>query len=213
MTWGELRAEIRTSMEDDAGSGNQWTDAELLGHYRDALNDFGLRFPERAMLEVPIVIGTSSYAVDPLVTEMRLVEVVDALKTLQPLVLKPGTSLVTQARREGYVLSGSAIRLYPVPTAVDTMVLHVNRLYEQPVDATSVVPIPIVAVLAIKYFIRALCVERVEFSDANLSRWAQHRDKGLDRRDNPLTPLRTNLMRLYQEQVTELQKTGHYRLV
>lgn len=212
ITWAALDLDIRRHIDDGGAIGAQsFTPEEMETYRRSALRIFGNEFPRRDLREVPVTAGTSLYPLDDDITDLRVVEMEAALYTLEEIELVPGEQL--DAEREGYMVIGSQLRLYPRPTVPDTMILHVNALWPENVLDAQTVPIPRAAHVAISYLIRMFAAEREEFSDANLSRWATANDKGGSRWDNPLTPVGDKLYKRYREQINLLRGSNNIMLV
>lgn len=132
---------------DDTRHPPQWSDNELFEYLNDAENEAARRArlivdsTTTAICQIPVVIGTSMYALDPRIIFIRRAKL--ASKSL-PLGRKSYRDLDTclpgwdshTGTVQGFItdLETGKIRLYRSPTATDTLLLTVVRLPLQVMD-------------------------------------------------------------------------------
>lgn len=208
-TWGDFTGRIRRALEDQDAVDYQWSDEELLDYYHAYCRALATRVPLDTIVTVPVIAGTSTYALPDTLRQVVLVvyDTGHEESTLAEIELVPNQQL--SRNRRGYTIVGDTLTLFPSPTAAAEMRLHARARYEIPANAEDdahVLSISPEAELAAEYYIRYRAFDRLSGSRAELAQW-ENSEK------NPLVMIADRLYKQYEREIAMLEQEQQSRFI
>jgi len=208
MDWQTLRDNYIRKFINDTSSTPRWSDAELEIYINLAVNDFSTHIPiVKSTTYSPTSSTDDTFSIASDAIEVLYVEH-PAGTFLEPSSTHPAERYGTGGQRYTITedeVGSQTLTLLGTPLTGQSLIVHYGA-YRSAITATSdTVPVSRATTLAMIYFVAMLCHERVATQDSNLSRWADQRDKGGSRQDNPLIPEAERLRQMYLREVNKLK--------
>jgi len=195
--WGEVRAEIRTFLQDE--DERTWTDTELLQYFNWGQEDFATYVPARKAITFPSS-ETQPFLPDDFYVP-HVVEFPDGV-LIEEIKLTPGTRLYSGGISEVSTTS------YPVAWFRDDEYiyllnepsgdwrLHYYAYYPKAEGDDSLISLPRWAFQALTMFVASSAMSRKSVNAAQLDQWDTSLDSGKPT-DNPLAQEAKRLMNSY----------------
>lgn len=196
--WGEVRAEVRTFLQDETENPT-WTDPELLLYWGWAQEDFATYIPARKSITYPSSVAQPFLPDDFYVP--HVVEFPDG-QFIEEIKLTPGTKLYSGG------LSEISSTSYPIAWFRDDEYiyllnepsgdwrLHYYAYYPRVEGDDSLISLPRWAYQALTFFVASSAMSRKSVNAAQLDQWDTSLDSGKPT-DNPLAQEAKRLMESY----------------
>jgi len=196
MNWGELKADIRSDLQDTTSKNS---DALLYLYVKDAIRDYSIWFPKRIDREEVLKVNSGYPLPVNFIEEIYVESPIDAY--LEKRIVRLGTKRKASLTAINYFIQGGNLYISALNYA-EPVYLTYFATHDVPVSATDEdfqVSIPLMDMELIRIYVKAKIYERIRAKQASLDRF---KPVGT-RDDNPIIPEVTDLMKEYRNGISE----------
>jgi hypothetical protein len=223
VTLGDLRDQIRARLKDTDEENPRVSDDDLAQFIRDAIEDYGFRFPRAGEVTIECEEDVREYDLPTGTVSVKTVKYTDANGNRFDLTYKPwkggDSELVSTSSSIGSKLGiyhRTSSRLYPgnydfVDGRIeldfdpdgdgDTLTIRYGGAYSMPLYDPMPLDVPSSDTELIRLYACGLATVGTENQDANLRRWFEEGR----RNDNPITPVTNRYFNAYFQRVRDRQ--------
>jgi hypothetical protein len=196
MNWGELKADIRSDLQDTT---NKHSDELLYLYVKDAIRDYSIWFPKRIDREELLKVNSGYPLPINFIEEIYVESPIDTY--LEKRIIRPGTKVKTPLSATNYYIQGGNLYVSALDYTEPVYLTYFST-HEVPTSETDddfSITIPLMDIELIRIYVKAKIYERIRAKQASLDRF---KPVGT-RDDNPIIPEVMDLMKEYKEGIQE----------